>query len=87
MSLKERWCWWRDQIRVKKFLLQVMRRDSEAGIKDGHHLQNRSNADAVVLEIGSRKPLLDEGEYPDIDMRFLKDDSFAHKDGTPYPPR
>lgn len=57
----------------------------KAGVKDGHHLQNRSNVDAVVLEIGSRKPLVDEGEYPDIDMIFLKDDSYAHKDGTPYP--
>src|SRR5271169_4516419 len=28
----------------------------KAGIKDGHHLQNRSQRDAVLLEIGSRKP-------------------------------
>src|SRR6202451_4008394 len=27
----------------------------KAGIKDGHHLQNRSSSDAVILEIGSRK--------------------------------
>jgi uncharacterized cupin superfamily protein len=55
----------------------------KAGIKDGHHLQNRSPRDAIVLEIGSRKPT-DEGEYSDIDMRFLTT-GFAHKDGTPYP--
>jgi uncharacterized cupin superfamily protein len=55
----------------------------KAGIEDGHHLQNRSPRDAIVLEIGSRKPT-DEGEYSDIDMRFLTT-GFAHKDGTPYP--
>src|SRR5271168_243950 len=43
----------------------------KAGIKDGHHLQNRSQRDAILLEVGSRKPQ-DEGEYSDIDMRFLK---------------
>ena len=59
----------------------------KAGIKDGHHLQNRSSRDAVVLEVGSRKPD-DEGEYSDIDMRFLrKDEGFVHKDGRPYPKR
>jgi uncharacterized cupin superfamily protein len=59
----------------------------KAGIKDGHHLQNRSPADAVLLEVGSRKPE-DEGEYSDIDMRFSRGDArFVHKDGTPYPRR
>src|SRR5579862_3986646 len=58
----------------------------KAGAKDGHHLQNRSQADALVLEIGSRKEQEDEGEYSDIDMRFLKaDGGYAHKDGRPYP--
>ncbi|HMK86910.1 MAG TPA: cupin domain-containing protein [Steroidobacteraceae bacterium] len=60
----------------------------KAGQRDGHHLQNRSAADAAVLEIGSRKISQDEGEYPDIDLRFLKGRAgFAHKDGTPYPKR
>jgi uncharacterized cupin superfamily protein len=60
----------------------------KAGVKDGHHLQNRSARDALVLEIGSRKPE-DEGEYSDIDMRFSRAGagSFARKDGTPYPPK
>ena len=58
----------------------------KAGVKDGHHLQNRSQADALMLEIGSRKNEEDEGEYPDIDMRFLKaDGGYVHKDGRPYP--
>jgi uncharacterized cupin superfamily protein len=56
----------------------------KAGSRDGHHLQNRSSRDVVVLEIGSRKVADDEGEYPDIDLRFLKGDAgFARKDGTP----
>jgi uncharacterized cupin superfamily protein len=54
-----------------------------AGVKDGHHLQNRSAADVLVLEVGSRKAE-DTGEYSDIDMRFSPD-GFARKDGTPYP--
>jgi len=58
----------------------------KAGLRDGHHLQNRAARDAVLLEIGSRKIADDEGEYPDIDLRFLKNDAgYAHKDGTPYP--
>jgi uncharacterized cupin superfamily protein len=60
----------------------------KAGITDGHHLQNRTSRDVVVLEVGSRKVAEDEGEYPDIDMRFLKGDAgYAHRDGRPYPNR
>jgi uncharacterized cupin superfamily protein len=60
----------------------------KAGVADGHHLQNRSPRDAVVLEIGSRKVAGDEVDYPDIDLRFLKERAgFAHKDRTPYPKR
>jgi uncharacterized cupin superfamily protein len=55
----------------------------KAGVKDGHHFQNRSAKDAVVLEVGSRKQE-DAGEYSDIDMRFSPS-GYAHKDGTPYP--
>jgi uncharacterized cupin superfamily protein len=55
----------------------------KAGVRDGHHLQNRSGKDAVVIEIGSRKDE-DEGEYSDIDMRFGPE-GFFHKDGKPYP--
>ena len=58
----------------------------KAGVKDGHQLLNRSQRDAVVLEVGSRKPE-DEVEYSDIDLRFSRSGAghFAHKDGTPYP--
>jgi uncharacterized cupin superfamily protein len=61
----------------------------KAGVRDGHHLQNRSTKDAVLLEIGSRDDR-DSGEYPDIDMIFKAGRysggglGFAHKDGKPY---
>ncbi|MGC2032880.1 MAG: cupin domain-containing protein [Steroidobacteraceae bacterium] len=57
----------------------------KAGVPDGHHLLNRAAREAVVLEVGSRKIAEDEGEYPDIDLRFLKGRAgFARKDGTAY---
>jgi uncharacterized cupin superfamily protein len=54
----------------------------KAGIEDGHHLQNRSQADVVLLEVGSRKAE-DAGDYPDIDLRFSPD-GYTHKDGRPF---
>jgi uncharacterized cupin superfamily protein len=60
----------------------------KAGEANGHQLQNRSNADAVLLEIGSRNPEKDGVDYPDIDLKISAGDrSFQHKNGTPYPPR
>lgn len=55
-----------------------------AGVKNGHHLQNRSSQDAVVLEIGSRRPSEDVCDYPDIDMTLTPDAGFTRRDGTPY---
>jgi uncharacterized cupin superfamily protein len=60
----------------------------KAGVEDGHHLQNRSQRDAVLLEVGSRRPAEDATMYPDIDLQVPKgEDRFAHKDGSPYPQR
>jgi uncharacterized cupin superfamily protein len=60
----------------------------KAGEPDGHHLLNRSNADAVLLEIGARNPERDGVDYPDIDLTIRAGShAFLHKDGTPYPPR
>src|SRR5262249_59110997 len=57
----------------------------KAGDPDGHHLQNRSERDAVVLEVGSRCPQDDEVLYPDIDLQLPKGrGGFAHKNGDPY---
>ena len=59
----------------------------KAGESDGHHLQNRTNTDVVLLEIGTRDPERDAVDYPDIDLKIEAGRSFVHKDGTPYPPR
>lgn len=57
-----------------------------AGEPNGHHLQNRSDRDAVVLEVGSRRPEQDEVFYPDIDLHAPPGrKGYTHKDGTPYP--
>jgi uncharacterized cupin superfamily protein len=56
-----------------------------AGVADGHHLQNRSQRDAVLLEVGSRRPGEDGCDYPDIDMTIpAGSDIFCHRDGRPY---
>ncbi len=58
----------------------------KAGVANGHCLQNRSERDAVYLEIGSRRPETDACDYPDIDMVARPGEPFyRHRDGTPYP--
>jgi len=51
---------------------------------NGPHLQNRSSAVAVYLEVGSRHPD-DLTTCSDVDMMSSnRDGRFVHKDGTPY---
>jgi uncharacterized cupin superfamily protein len=58
----------------------------KAGSGDGHHLQNRSGREAVVLEIGARRIEEDQVFYPDIDLQALKGRAgYAHRNGEPYP--
>jgi uncharacterized cupin superfamily protein len=58
----------------------------KAGVADGHHLQNRTDRDAVVLEIGTRHPADDEAFYSDIDLHALKGCAgYAHRNGELYP--
>ena len=56
----------------------------KAGDPDGHHFQNRSDREAVLLQMGTRAPggLVD---YSDIDM-ILPEGAlgYAHRDGAPY---
>jgi uncharacterized cupin superfamily protein len=54
-----------------------------AGDPDGHHLQNRSDRTALVLEVGTSADASDVTEYPDIDLRALPG-GYVHRDGTPY---
>jgi uncharacterized cupin superfamily protein len=57
----------------------------KAGVANGHHLVNRSNRDAVYLEIGSRRAG-EVAHYPDVDLAVVKTDSgyrYTRKDGGP----
>jgi uncharacterized cupin superfamily protein len=57
-----------------------------AGVASGHHLQNRSSREAVLLEVGSRRPQQDGCFYSDIDLMIAPGtDVFSHGDGRPYP--
>ena len=54
---------------------------------NGHHLQNRSSGEAVLLEIGSRRWGEGSIDYPDIDLTFPKGaKGFQRRDGRPYGP-
>jgi len=54
---------------------------------NGHHLINKTDADAVYLEVGTRSRD-DVITCSDIDMMSPSSDGrFLHKDGTPYPER
>jgi len=54
-----------------------------SGVQNGHHLQNRSDADCVFVAIGTGEREKG-GVYSDIDMKFDAD-GYYHKDGTVYP--
>lgn len=58
----------------------------KAGETDGHHLQNRGTAEALVLEVGSRAPELDKTTYPGLDLLAPPGSTltFTHLDGKPY---
>ena len=56
-----------------------------AGEPDAHQLQNRSDREAVLLEVGSRRPGEDGVDYPDIDLKIEAGEAaYRRKDGTPY---
>jgi uncharacterized cupin superfamily protein len=57
----------------------------KAGVADAHQLQNRAAVEAVVLEIGSRRPAEDAVDYPDIDLQIQKGQgTYTHRDGRSY---
>jgi len=58
----------------------------KAGVPNGHCLVNRSNRDAVIMEIGTRAPA-ERAHYSDIDMMVVRDERggrYMKKNGTPY---
>ena len=57
----------------------------KAGDANGHHFQNRSDREVVMLEIGTRSRGESAVDYPDIDLVFPKGaKGFQHRDGRPY---
>ena len=69
---------------------EVLRAGDAAGFpandQNGHCLQNRSDQDAQLLEIGTRT-MGSVGYYSDIDMVAPaggKPAAYTHRDGTPY---
>ena len=68
---------------------EVFKAGECAGFKadeaNGHHFQNRSDAEAVMLEVGTRTHGESACVYPDIDLVFPKGGAgFHHTDGRPY---
>jgi len=58
----------------------------KAGIANGHTIVNRSQADVVLLEVGTRAPA-ERAHYPGEDLKFERDGKavrILHLDGTPY---
>ncbi|MDZ4365333.1 cupin domain-containing protein [Brevundimonas sp.] len=58
----------------------------KAGVPNGHRIENRSDSEAVLLEVGTRSTTTDACDYPGIDMVLPAGaDRCFHRDGTPYP--
>ena len=58
----------------------------KANVANAHHLVNRSNRDALILEVGTRSPR-ERAHYPDVDLLYEvdgKNTRILRKDGTPY---
>ncbi len=58
------------------------------GTGDAHHLVNRTEADVILLVVGTRAPDRDAVDYPDVDLKIEPGPDgarrFTRKDGTPY---
>ena len=58
----------------------------KAGVANGHCLVNRSDRDAVFIEVGTRAEK-ERAFYSDIDMMVVRDDTgsrYTKKSGEPY---
>ena len=53
------------------------------GVRNGHTIQNRGDADCSLICVSAGDAENDWGEYPDIDLKFAPE-GYLHKDGTPY---
>jgi uncharacterized cupin superfamily protein len=68
----------------------VLKPGDAAGFKANngiaHHLINRSDRNAVYLEVGTRSKY-ERVDYPDVDLKVVRDDKgmrYTHKNGEPY---
>jgi uncharacterized cupin superfamily protein len=58
----------------------------KAGVPNGHCLVNRSNRNAVFIEVGTRAAS-ERAHYSDIDMMVVRDEKgarYTRKNGEPY---
>jgi len=58
----------------------------KANVPNGHHLINKTQRDALYLEIGTRAPH-ERAHYPDCDLAFERGPDgvkVMHKNGEPY---
>ena len=55
-----------------------------AGDADGHHFQNRSDADVVLLEVGTSHPHEDRCTYSDINLISQPGGVYTDRDGAPF---
>jgi uncharacterized cupin superfamily protein len=51
----------------------------KAGVANGHHLQNRTQAPVTFLAIGTDHPETDQCHYPDIDMFWSEASGYIKK--------
>ena len=60
----------------------------KAGVANGHCLINRSDRDAVFLEVGSRAAT-ERAHYSEIDMKVVRDEKgarYTKRNGEPFSP-
>ncbi len=58
----------------------------KANVSNGHCIVNKSKADVLLLEVGTRAKA-ERAHYPDDDLKFERDDGVVrvlHKSGEPY---
>jgi len=58
----------------------------KANTPNGHHLVNKSQRDAVFLEVGTRSKI-EKASYPDVDLVAIRDEAgmrFTRKNGEPH---
>ena len=59
----------------------------KAGVANGHHLVNKSQRDALYLEVGTRAKR-ERAHYSDVDLVYDRDESgfrFSRRSGEPSP--